>query len=285
MLTVGATIEKWMNGHAGTGGGGAAAIRCGGTMTIAATAELTSRGGQGVLISGDNPNTSIPDTAFGISSPGGGGSGGSFVLQAGRDLSFAGAMDTRGADGSTVAVSSNTLLNISGAAGDGANGYFRLEAAGVVAFGGTSFPAFVQGENSGPLTDRDGLSGDASLWYSTGLIFPPTWERYELDIDLDGDGVVDETYTDSGEPGTTKAYEVGGPVTLPVSIEFQGAELDQSGTTPLEGTIKAWREGIGSGSGPGIQLDSITGFRFRVTYNRALFPDMVITQLRVFART
>ena len=54
-----------------------------------------------MLISGDNPNTSIPDTTFGISSPGGGGSGGSFVLQAGRDLSFAGAMDTRGADGST----------------------------------------------------------------------------------------------------------------------------------------------------------------------------------------
>ena len=93
------------------------------------------------------------------------------------------------------------------------------------------------------------------------------------------------TYTDSGDPGTVKAYELGGPVTLPLVIEFQGAELDQSGTTPLEGTIGPWREGIGSGGGPGIQLDSITGFRFRVTYNRGLFPDMVVTELRVFART
>ncbi len=286
LLTVGAATEKWMNGHAGTGGGGAAAIRCGGTMTIAATAEFTARGGQGVVISGDNPNTPTPDTSYGISSPGGGGAGGSFVLQAGRDLSFAGTMDTRGAEGSTVSVPpTNTLLQMSGKGGDGATGYFRLEAEGVVAFGGTAFPSFVAGQNSGPLTDRDNLSGDASLWYATGLVFPPTWERYELDVDLDGDGALDVTYTDSGEPGTIKAYEVGGPVNLPLSIEFQGAELDQSGTTPLEGTIKTWREGIGSGSGPGIQLDSITGFRFRVTYNRGAFPDMVVMQLRVFART
>lgn len=277
--------ERWMKGHAGTGGGGAAAIRCGGTMTIAATAVFTARGGQGVVISGDDPNSTSTTDTYGISSPGGGGSGGSFVLQAGRDLSFGGTLDTRGAAGSQVGFMVNTLQAMTGQAGNGSDGYFRLEANGVVAFGGTSFPSFVNGENSGPLTDRDDLSGDASLWYATGLVFPPTWERYELDVDTDGDGVVDITYTDSGAAGTQKAFEVGGPITLPVVIEFQGAELDQSGTTPIEGTIKPWREGVGSGSGPGIQLDSITGFRFRMTYNRALFPDMVVTALRVFART
>ena len=277
--------ERWIAGHAGSGGGGAAAIRCGGTMTIAATASLTSRGGEGVVISGDNPLNPAPTFDYGISSPGGGGSGGSFLLQAGKNLSFAGTVDTRGGEGSTVGFITNNIQAATGKGGDGADGFFRLESEGAVAFGGTSFPAFVQGDNSGPLTDRDSLSGDASLWYSTGLVFPPTWERYELDVDTNGDGVTDITFTDSGEPGTQKAFEVGGPVTLPLVIEFQGAELDQSGTTPIPGTVKPWREGIGSGSGPGIQLDSITVFRFRVTYNRGLFPDMVVQELRVYART
>ena len=285
--------ERWMKGHAGTGGGGAAAIRCGGAMTIAATAVVTSRGGAGVVIAGDDPTSATTTDTYGISSPGGGGSGGSFVLQAARSLSFGGTMDTRGAEGSVNGFMLNSLQSMSGKGGDGADGYFRLESATNVAFGGASFPTFVQGENSGDLTDRDVFSGDASLWYGTSLVFPPTWERYEIDVDTDGDGTVDVTYTDSGEPGTQKAYEtvptgtgqVPSPVTLPLVIEFQGAELDQSGTTPLEGTIGPWREGIGSGAGPGIQLDSITGFRFRVTYNRDLFPDMVVKELRVFART
>ncbi|MEC9048735.1 MAG: Ig-like domain-containing protein [Planctomycetota bacterium] len=287
------TGERWMKGHAGSGGGGTAAIRCGGTMTIAATATLSSRGGAGVVISGDDPFNPSPTDQYGISSPGGGGSGGSFLLQAAKSLSFAGTMDTRGGLGSTVGFISNNLQAMTGGAGDGADGFFRLESDVNVAFGGTAFPAFVAGENSGGLTDRDNLSGDASLWYGTGLVFPPTWERYELDVDTDGDGVVDITYTDSGEPGTQKAYEtvvvgngtVASPVTLPLVIEFQGAELDQSGTTPLPGTIKPWREGIGSGAGPGIQLDSITGFRFRMSYNRGLFPDMAVLALRVYART
>jgi len=285
LLAIGAAAEKWMKGHAGTGGGGAAAIRCGGTMTVAGTAVLLSRGGEGVVISGDDPTITSTTDTYGNSSPGGGGSGGSFLLQSARDLSFGGLMDTRGAVGSRVGFQVNTLQAMTGKGGDGSDGYFRFEAEGNVAMGGTSFPAYTAADNSGPLNDRDDLSGDSSLWYSTGLVFPPTWERYELDVDTDGDGVVDVTYTDSGEPGTVKAFEVGGPITLPVVIEFQGAELDQSGTTPIEGTIKPWREGIGSGAGPGIQLDSITGFRFRMTYNRVLFPNMVVMGLRVFART
>lgn len=277
--------ERWIAGHAGSGGGGAAAIRCGGVMTIAATATLSSRGGEGVVISGDNPLAASTTFDYGVSSPGGGGSGGSYLLQAGKSLSFAGTMDTSGGEGSTVGFINNAIQAVTGSGGDGSDGFFRLESEGAIAFGGVSSPAYVPGSNSGALTDRDSLSGDASLWYSTGLVFPPTWERYELDVDTDGDGVVDVTYTDSGEPGTQKAYEIGGPVTLPLIIEFQGAELDQSGTTPIPGTIKPWREGVGSSAGPGIQLDSITGFRFRATYNRGLFPNMAVKQLRVYART
>ena len=290
LLSIGPNpFERWMKGHAGTGGGGTAAIRSGGNMTIAATAVFTSRGGEGVVIAGDDPNTASTTDTYGISSPGGGGSGGSFLLQSAQTLSFGGTIDTGGGVGSENGFMINSLQSMTGKAGDGSDGFFRLEApnptTGGVLWGGASTPAFVQADNVGDLTDRDSLSGGSSLWYGTGLVFPPNWDRYELDVDTDGDGVVDITYTDSGAPGSIKAYELGGPVTIPVNIEFQGAELDQSGTTPLEGTIGPWREGIGSGAGAGIQLDSITGFRFRMTYNRGLFPNMVIMELRVYAST
>ena len=75
-------------------------------------------------------------------------------------------------------------------------------------WGGASTPAFVQADNVGDLTDRDSLSGDASLWYGTGLVFPPNWDRYELDVDTDGDGTVDVTYTDSGAPVTCERLSV-----------------------------------------------------------------------------
>ena len=54
---------------------------------------------------------------------------------------------------------------------------------------------------------------------------------------------------------------------------------------PLPGTAGPWRDGIGNGAGQGIGLDSPTGFRFLITYNRALFlPTWKIVALRVNAR-
>ena len=44
-------------------------------------------------------------------------------------------------------------------------------------------------------------------------------------------------------------------------------------------------DGIGAGAGQGINLDAVIGYRFTITYNRALFPDCVVRQLRVYAAT
>ncbi|HEB52858.1 MAG TPA: hypothetical protein ENI87_06360 [bacterium] len=285
LLAIGAALEKWMAGHAGTGGGGTFAVRAGGDLVVGATAVLQSIGGSGVIINGDNPGSTPGNGQYGISSPGGAGSGGSFLLQSGRDLSFAGLADTSGGHGCTNGFITNNLLNMTGGGGDGSPGFYRLEAAGNLSFGGSGIPAFEPSKNGGTLLDRDDLSGDTSKWYTTQLIFPPTWLRYELDVDTDGDGTIDITYTDSGEPGTQQAYEPNGPVTLPVVIQFQGANLNQAGTEPVEGSVGPWRPGIGSGGGQGISLDSVTGFRFTMTYNRAMFPDMVVRGLRVFAQT
>ena len=282
--TISVSGDIFVAGSAGSGGGGALAIRAGAGIVVGATALLQARGGQGVLINGDNPGTPTADIAFGVSSPGGGGSGGSFLLQSGRDLSVSGGViDTSGGAGSRTGLTSPATIAAVCQAGSGSSGFYRLEAVGQVNFnGGTgTVPAFVAGTNNATLTDRDSASGDTSTWRGTGLVFPPTWERYELDVDENGDGSIDTTYTDSGAAGTLKANDPNGPVV----ILFQGATLNQAGTEPIPGSIKQWREGVGNGSGPGLSLDAVTGFRFLLTYNRAAFPNLIVRGLRVYART
>jgi len=282
------SFERWMGGHAGTGGGGACAIRAGGNVTIGATALLESRGGKGVLINGDNPGTSAPDVTNGISSPGGGGSGGSFLIQSGRNISCSGVVDVRGAQGSEVGRIAQTQLNppvtAHGFGGQGANGFYRFEAQGTVSLGSSLQPA-PGADNQAGLTDRDNLSGDTSTWRSTGLFFPPTWVGYELDVDTDGDGTVDITYSDSGDASMPLAWEADGPTLLPVKIEFQGANLDDITGEPVESSIGAWRAGVGSQAAAGLNLDAVTGFRFNIVYNRAMFPNLVVRELRVTAQS
>jgi hypothetical protein len=287
ILTV--LTDDFMAGHGGSGGGGAIALRAGGDLLVASTGQILVRGGRGVVINGDNPATSTADVDFGVSSPGGGGSGGSVLLQSGKNLTVQGLLDAGGGQGSrvsNVSVFSTAPFQISVQAqgGAGSNGFYRLEAGGTLNFNGPvgTVPAYDPATNAGTLTDRDDRSGDVSKWISTGRIFPPTWLRYELDVDPDGAGPLPTTtYTDTGEPGTFKANDPAGPVT----IQFQGARIAQDGVTPIEGSVKAWRDGVGTGAGPGIQQDSVTGFRFQLLYNRLAFPDVVVTALRVRART
>ena len=289
LISIGANLDSYMAGSGGSGGGGTIAIRAGGDIVVASTAQLQSKGGLGVLICGDDPATTAQEalsqtTSLGVSSPGGGGSGGSLLLQSGRNLTVQGLIDTSGGPGSRTGSISPANMNATAQAGAGASGFYRLEAAGAVNFAGLpgTVPAFNAATNAGTLTDRDDTAGDLSNWYGTSLIFPPAWLRYELDVDQDGDGTIDTTYTDSGAAGTLRANDPAGPVT----IQFQGATLNQAGTAPLPGTpIKPWRDGIGSGAGPGIAQDSVTGFRFQLLWNRSAFPSAVIVQLRVFAQS
>ncbi|MBL8729161.1 MAG: hypothetical protein JNM25_12060 [Planctomycetes bacterium] len=283
-----ASIGYYVAGSGGSGGGGAMAIRAGGDVTVAATANLLSKGGEGVLITGDTPSTPLPDAFWGVSSPGGGGSGGSFLLQAGRTLVCNGNINVSGGAGSRtgsisiLSTGTPAAFNIVSQAGAGAPGFYRLESGiGLPVFTGTAVPAYNAANNAGLLIDRDALSGSMSKWRSSGRFFPPQWLRYELDVDLDGNGSVDTTFTDSGLPGTMKASDPNGPV----RILFQGARLNQAGDAPLPGVLPIWRDGIGSGSGPGINLDSVTGFRFQLLFNRTMFPDTVVRGLRVYAQT
>ncbi len=273
--------DVYSAGAGGSGGGGAMAMRAGGNLIVTGAASLQAKGGDGVLITGDDRTSGTADVNWGISSPGGGGSGGSFLLQAAGDLTMNGAIDTSGGAGSRTGSISNAAINVISQAGAGSAGFFRLEAGGALAVGGTTVPTYNAGVNAATLTDGDPFSGCTSLWRSSGLIFPPQWVRYELDVDTDGNGTVDVTYTDTGDVGTVKANDPNGPVI----VLFQGASFTQASNEPTAGTIGPWRDGVGTTAGTGINADSPLGFRFNLTFNRAAFPNCVVRGLRVYART
>ncbi|MCA8952428.1 MAG: hypothetical protein KDE27_23155 [Planctomycetes bacterium] len=275
--------DHYCAGSGGSGGGGACAIRAGSDLVIQAAARCEAMGGDGALINGRNPATSASNPDFGISSPGGGGSGGSFLFQSGRNLTVTGIIDTSGGPGSrNASVTAANLGPFSSQAGAGSPGFYRCEAAGNLTFNSatTCIPVYAPARHMGPLNDEDDLVGQTSLWYGTNQVFPPTWLSYELDVDTDGDGTVDVTYTDSGAAGTQVANDPNGPV----HIQFQGGKLAQATNLPIESSFGEWRDFVGAGVGIGIGNDGATAFRFNLTFNRAMFPDCVIVALRVHAR-
>lgn len=276
-----ATFDAYMAGAGGSGGGGTMALRVGGDLLVAGSGILEAKGGAGVLINGRDDNNTIANSDWGICSPGGGGSGGSILLQAGGDMEVFGLLDTSGGGGSSVGNVTGTtaVVNLSVHAGAGANGFYRLEAGGNLTVGGSGHvPPYTAGTNSGALTDRDDRVGCTSTWYDSQQVFPPAWLRYELDVD-DGSGTI-VTYTDSGAPGTVVANDPNGPV----MILFQGGIMQQGTGLPEPGSLGEWRPGIGSGATSGISLDAPTGFRFRLEFNTGTFPNAVVHELRVFAR-
>jgi len=284
------SIGKWKAGGGGSGGGGSFVLRGGSHVVMSSSASLIAKGGSGYQINGDNPNTPVVElvtqpTSWGVCAPGGGGSGGTFLLQASRDLVFNGLIDTSGGSGCFTGSISPPTLNVASQAGDGAIGFYRLEAAGTISVtGGNAFvPAYVAANNQGVLIDRDEASGQVSLWRGTGLVFPPDWERYELEVDIDGDGIVDVTFTDevplpAGAMGP--ALDPLGPVT----IKFQGARLNSTTNEPLENTAGPWRDYINENAGQSLNSDAVTAFRFQILFNTRDYPDAVVKRLLVVAR-
>lgn len=273
--------DVYVAGAAGSGGGGALAMRVGNDLMVAGAAVLESKGGAGVLIRGNDAN-STNNVNWGVTSPGGGGSGGSFLLQSARDLQLLGRIDTSGGAGSRTGQVSTAAISITSQAGAGSYGFYRLEARGNLTVSGLHVPAYVALDNAGPLVDVDTQSGCVSKWRGTNLVFPPQWLRYEIDVDETGNGPV-VTYSDSGEPNV---HPLNNPNTDPVVVQFQGASLNQTSAEPIEGTIQPWRYRVlSTATEPGLSGDGATGFRFMLTFNRDRAPNCVVRALRVYARS
>lgn len=270
--------ERFMAGHGGSGGGGALAIRAGGNVVVGSAAALRARGGNGVLIMGDD-NVSTPvsqDTNFGVSSPGGGGSGGSVLLQADGLVQFAGTVDTSGGLGSRVAGITTATLSVQAQAGNGSNGFYRIEQPFVgIVFTGTGVPAFTAGTNSGTLTDSDARTGSRSIWLLPSSATLPVYVRYELLVRINGLPVL---FSDDPSLSPLAANDPAGPVQL----RFQGGRFDPLTGTVAAGSVGPWRSTLAAGAAS-LNRDYASMVRFDLVLDKTQGVSEVL-ELRIVYR-
>lgn len=270
--------ERFLAGHAGSGGGGALAIRAGGNLVVASGAALRARGGDGVLIMGDNPilTPTVLDTNFGISSPGGGGSGGSVLLQADGTVQFAGSVDTSGGLGSRVAGVPVPAIAVQAQAGNGSHGFYRIEQPfGGIVFTGTGVPAFTAGTNTGTLTDSDARTGSRSIWLLPSSPGLPVYVRYELLVRINGLPVL---FSDDPSLSPLAADDPAGPVQL----RFQGGRFDPLTGTVAAGSVGPWRSKLAAGTSS-VNRDYATMVRFDLVLDKTQGVSEVL-ELRIVYR-
>jgi len=265
-------FERWMAGSAGSGGGGVLVVRAGGGIDVGGT--LTSRGGRGVIINGDSPAIASVDASYGISSPGGGGSGGSVLLQSDRGVAVFGSIDVRGGEGSKNERTAVAPLSGNGGAGAGSPGFYRAESNGFVTLSQASAPAPTP-DNTGTLTDRDELSGSRSRWLLPSSPSLPIYERYELLVEIGGLPVL---FSDDPAVSPVAADTAGGPVL----VRFQGADVDPVTGQPIAASIGPWRTTLAPGA-DSVNRDRARTLRFDVVCNKTLGVTRVL-ELRLVYR-
>jgi hypothetical protein len=262
--TIPQALVNWRSGGGGGGGGGALSVRVGRDLAMGAAGLIDASGG-------DTANSTIANN---YAAPGGGGSGGTIILQSASTPRLDGVIDVRGGVGGTL--SEPVIVNMLVKAGDGGTGYARVEAPGpvpadVTAWTGTVQPAATS-VNVGELTEQDPVSGVQSQWYLTGALFPPIYDRYEIEATVDG---VPITYNDA----TSIAA-----VDTPVQFFVQGANEDGFGSVELS-TVAPWRRFVAANPNePSLATDGTTAFRFVLLFDRSQATQIVVHKVSVFFR-
>ena len=231
------------------------AFRAGGGFGMTNGSSIQVRGGS----ANDNP---MPPSA-----PGGGGSGGSCVLQVGAAVSMNGLVDARGGFGGHP--DDRVIFNVEVRGGDGAAGFVRLEAPNSLPASalGVTIPV-ARSENVGPLTDTDAVVGSQSLWYSSGQTTAPTWVRYEVEAIVDG---VPQRYSDDPTRGALAGTGE--------AVQFLVQGRDNQGPP----VVAPWRSFVGAAHGsPSLDADSATDFRFALLFDRSVAQQVVVSRVRVF---
>lgn len=259
-------VPGWVSGAAGSGGGGVLALRVGRNLQMSQGSAIEARGGRG---------TAANNVTFGPAAPGGGGSGGSVLLQVGGQPSMGGLLDVRGADPSTVDLGVSYLAKCEG--GLGAPGYLRLEVPSDPSVGlvGAAQPP-ATADNVGLLADTDPVVGAQSKWYTTREVFPPVWLRYEIEAEVNG---VPKLFSDDAARGPLAEYGSSSEVWFLV----QGAKVGADGQ-PGSGTIGPWHPRV-AGPDSLMQDDRYTGYRFLLFFNRASVQNIVVKKITVYYRS
>ncbi len=266
---------KFLSGAAGSGAGGAMLLRVGRGLLVGPAGALEARGGAGSPVASNSTVTS-----FGVPSPGGGGSGGSLVVQVSGDLVQQGSINTSGGAGGSATFNGPFYFsNIVG--GTGADGMYRVETPdGGPTTGeiGTALPAPV-GENVGALQEFDRLSGFQSSLRVVPEVFAPVYLRYEIDALVDGNPM---KFSDDPAVGTPALENSGSALVFFV----QGIDIDlTTGEPDPDRDPYQWRRYVGdfglSQNQPGLNSDATLGFQFILLRDSTVSTDVVVQELRV----
>jgi len=244
----------WNPGGGGGCGGGAIQFRSGGDFVVGSTGLISCKGGAGYSIGW----TYLAGSGY---SAGGGGSGGSVLVQTGRIATISGEVNVLGGQGG-VAVEKSIFLSTKSVGGNGGAGYIRVESDPKPSFQNfSSFKPASHPENVGKLrpVDYSDVTLAQSKWYPTESLFSPTFQYYEIQAKVDGKDVF---FTDNIKDARFRPADESEPVMLLV----QSAQIDLNTLEQLAAPTE-WYEGSLKQLGSDPQLGN--GIRFILLLNKA----------------
>jgi len=261
------TARNFAPGAGGGGGAGPIVLRVGGSLRVGPDGAIYSVGGSAA----DNG----PGTAAGPQiSPGGGGAGGTILMQSAGETELLGDIDVRGGLGGRFSrtagggfAPNGGIITMQG--GDGSQGYVRLETPTGPALTDLAVvtpPATT--DSLGVLEETDTVCSVRSKFYSTGLIFGPFWNRYEIYATVDGSPVV---YSDDPAVSPLEARQGAA-----VRALFQSGDIDL--TTGEILSTGPWRNGVATTQST-TGLDSLNGFRFLLQIDRSIATTVTIDRV------
>ncbi len=275
----GSTQIRWRSGGGGAGGGGALGLRIGRDFELGLDGVIDASGGS----TGDAPSFSANN--FGV--PGGAGAGGSVLLQVASSVLQTGKISIAGGlGGSSFGIPTNWNMQSKG--GDASHGFLRLETTQTPALTllketepmalGPQGQVITPSITVAPLTAEDSLVGAVSIWTPTLQVFPPIFERYEMDL-IPSPGAPVVTYSDDPAVGMLAGQG------QPVRFYAQGAGVDALGQVDPD-SIKPWRRYVGDHAAgqASVHTDGAVMIRFLLLFDRALSTTAVVDHVRIVFR-
>jgi hypothetical protein len=274
-------FDKWLPGSGGSGGGGVFALRVGRHLGVGASGIIGSRGGKGYVIDGVKRSGEPNDNLFNVPAPGGGGSGGTVLLQIEISTNLLGLVDCSGGKSGILdnSPTNQFALLTKAAGGDGGPGYLRLGAPITPPPSqlGRTMPK-ADASNVGRLVDYDIKVTSQSKVYNTGLSFSAYFLRYEIEAKRGR-----STFLYSDDPTLTNPNFVG-PASAgkPVQFRIQGKKLDQKTNKTL--WTGPWRDNVRTGMTNSLGSDDANSWRFQLIYDRAAASAIAVTKVRIWYR-
>ena len=268
----------WGAGLGGGGGGGAMALRAGKTLRVGASGRVLASGGSAASLFDTTPN------ALALTSPhwgvGGGGAGGSILLQCGEFAQILGEISVVGGQ---QGVLDRTATGAPGEAGGrvrieggaGAPGFVRFERAGASTAEVPNARPPLRADNVGNLDEVDARVAFQSTFYAAGRPLAPTYLRYEIAAIVDGVRVV---FSDDSSIGIPARAGFG-----PLEAFWQAAHLDVDGAIDEPGLDqRPWRSLVGGPSG--LDADARNAFRFQIVLDRSGGHAVELESVKVVVR-